>query len=92
MFDMVTSSLLLRTDQDGRLIAVSQLNDSEKLKPLAVVMKCPGTRFWQKTKYKVTDFTLNDLLVGKPIQPGTYTKLTVKTVRSHKLTLRFSDG
>lgn len=70
MFNKVTRSLLHQTDQDGTLIPVSRLNDSEKLKPLAVVIKCPGTRFWQRTKYKATDFTLNDLLQGKPIQPG----------------------
>ncbi|KAF7686222.1 gasdermin-E [Silurus meridionalis] len=69
MFEKVTHSLLHRTDQDGTLIAVSRLNDSEKLKPLAVVIKCPRTWFWQRSKYKPTDFTLNDLLQGKPIEP-----------------------
>ncbi|MCI4395575.1 hypothetical protein PGIGA_G00182240 [Pangasianodon gigas] len=69
MFDKATHSLLHQTDHDGTLIAVSRLNDSEKLKPLAVVIKCPGTWFWQRTKYRPTDFTLNDLLQGKPIQP-----------------------
>ncbi|MCJ8749784.1 hypothetical protein PDJAM_G00180290 [Pangasius djambal] len=69
MFEKATHSLLQQTDYDGTLIAVSRLNDSEKLKPLAVVIKCPGSWFWQRTKYKPTDFTLNDLLQGKPIQP-----------------------
>ncbi|XP_053540276.1 gasdermin-E isoform X1 [Ictalurus punctatus] len=69
MFERVTRNLLHQTDHDGTLIAVSRLNDSEKLKLLAVVIKCPGKWPWQSTKYKPTDFTLNDLLQGKPIQP-----------------------
>ncbi|KAK3525286.1 hypothetical protein QTP86_024904, partial [Hemibagrus guttatus] len=70
MLKEVTRNLLHQTDRDGMLIAVSRLNDSEKLKPLAVVIKCAGTWLWQRTKYRPTDFTLNDLLQGKCIQPA----------------------
>uniref|UniRef100_A0A4W4EYF6 Gasdermin pore forming domain-containing protein n=1 Tax=Electrophorus electricus TaxID=8005 RepID=A0A4W4EYF6_ELEEL len=70
MFDKATQRLVRRIDPDGELIAVSRLNDSEKLKPLAVVMKCPTKLPWQKMKYRPTVFTLNDLLLGEPIQPG----------------------
>ncbi|TSO05456.1 Non-syndromic hearing impairment protein 5 [Bagarius yarrelli] len=69
MLKKAIRSLLQQTDEDGTLIAVSRLNDSEKLKPLAVVLKCPGRWFWQKPKYKPTDFTLNDLLQGTSIEP-----------------------
>ncbi|KAK1805308.1 hypothetical protein P4O66_019641 [Electrophorus voltai] len=69
MFDKATQRLVRRIDPDGELIAVSRLNDSEKLKPLAVVMKCPTKLPWQKMKYRPTVFTLNDLLLGEPIQP-----------------------
>ncbi|XP_053346383.1 gasdermin-E [Clarias gariepinus] len=77
MFDKATRSLLHLTDQDGTLIAVSRLNDSVKLKPLAVVIKCPATWLWQRPKYKPTDFTLNDLLQGKAIQPELEKKVFV---------------
>ncbi|XP_062841748.1 gasdermin-E [Trichomycterus rosablanca] len=68
MFEETTRRLLREVDRDGSLIAVSRLNDSKKLEPLAVVIKRSPSRFWQKTKYRPTDFTLNDLLQGKPIQ------------------------
>ncbi|XP_076865524.1 gasdermin-E-like isoform X2 [Brachyhypopomus gauderio] len=69
MFDKATRRLVCQIDPGGDLIAVSRLTDSEKLKPLTVVMKCPPVWFWQTTKYRPTVFTLNDLLQGEPIQP-----------------------
>ncbi|KAK1805309.1 hypothetical protein P4O66_019643 [Electrophorus voltai] len=62
MFDKATKRLVRQIDPDGALFAVSRLTDSEKLKPLAVVIKCPPVWFWQTAKYRPSVFTLNDLL------------------------------
>ncbi|XP_072531084.1 gasdermin-E [Salminus brasiliensis] len=68
MLGNATQRLVRQVDRDGALIAVSRKNDSEKLKPLAVVIKRPAVWFWQTAKYRPTNFTLNDLLQGDPIQ------------------------
>lgn len=70
MFDKATKKLVQQIDPKGGLIAASSLNNSKKLKPLAVVQKIQKDWFWQKTKYKPTEFKLNDLLEGDPIKPG----------------------
>lgn len=69
MFDKATKKLVQQIDPNGGLIAASSLNNSKKLKPLAVVQKIQKDWFWQKTKYKPTEFKLNDLLEGDPIKP-----------------------
>ncbi|KTG14715.1 hypothetical protein cypCar_00035581 [Cyprinus carpio] len=69
MFDKATKKLVQQIDPKGGLIAASSLNNSKKLKPLAVVQKIQKDWFWQKTKYKPTEFKLNDLLEGDPIKP-----------------------
>ncbi|KAL6457394.1 hypothetical protein MHYP_G00343570 [Metynnis hypsauchen] len=69
MFGKATTWLLRQTDEGKGLIAVSRVNDSEKLKPLGVVIKRPAVWFWQRTKYRPTAFTLNDLLQGERIEP-----------------------
>ncbi|XP_059412087.1 gasdermin-E-like [Carassius carassius] len=69
MFEKATKKLVQQIDPNGALIAASTLNNSNKLKPLAVVQKIQKTWFWQQTKYKPTEFKLNDLLEGDPIKP-----------------------
>ncbi|XP_051526395.1 gasdermin-E-like [Myxocyprinus asiaticus] len=69
MFEKATKKLVQQTDPHGALIAASSLNDSKKLKPLAVVLKSQKVWFWQRTKYRPTPFTLQDLLLGKAIKP-----------------------
>ncbi len=70
MFEKATKKLVQQIDAKGALIASSSLNDSKKLKPLAVVQKIQKVWFWQQTKYKPTEFKINDLLEGDPIKPG----------------------
>ncbi|XP_055074882.2 gasdermin-E isoform X2 [Misgurnus anguillicaudatus] len=69
MFDRATKKLVRQIDPNGALIATSRPNDSNKLRPLAVVFKKPKAWFWQETTYRPTSFTLNDLLKGKEIKP-----------------------
>lgn len=70
MFEKATKKLVQQIDPKGALIPASSLNDSKKLQPLAVVQKIQKSWFWQQTKYKPTEFKINDLLEGDPIKPG----------------------
>ncbi|XP_071252071.1 gasdermin-E-like [Salvelinus alpinus] len=57
-------------DDDGSLIPVSSLIDSDKLVPLSLVVKRKRFWIWQKPKYLPTDFTLSDVLTGDtPLTP-----------------------
>ncbi|XP_051576491.1 gasdermin-E-like [Myxocyprinus asiaticus] len=69
MFAKATKNLLSEIDTDGTLIPVSRLNDSDSLVPLALVIKRYRFWFWQRPKYRPTDFKLSDVLVGDPISP-----------------------
>ncbi|KAL1259174.1 hypothetical protein QQF64_009751 [Cirrhinus molitorella] len=69
MYAKATKNLLSEIDTDGSLIPVSRLNDSDGLAPLAVVIKRNRYWFWQWPKYLPSDFKLNDVLVGDPIEP-----------------------
>ncbi|XP_065145335.1 gasdermin-E isoform X1 [Paramisgurnus dabryanus] len=69
MFESATKKLVRQIDPNGVLIATSSPNDSNKLRPLAVVLKKPKKWFWQETTYRPTSFTLNDLLKEKEIKP-----------------------
>lgn len=71
MFAKATKNLVSEIDADGSLIPVSRLNDSDGLAPLALVIKRNRYWFWQWPKYLTSDFKLNDVLVGEPINPGT---------------------
>lgn len=70
MFDRATKKVVKQIDPKGSLIATSSLNDCRKLLPLAVVLKVQKGWFWQQTKYRPTQFTLNHLLDGEEIKPG----------------------
>uniref|UniRef100_A0A8C2K403 Gasdermin Eb n=1 Tax=Cyprinus carpio TaxID=7962 RepID=A0A8C2K403_CYPCA len=69
MFAKATKNLLTEIDTEGSLIPVSRLNDSDGLAPLALVIKRNRYWFWQQSKYLPSDFELNDVLVGDPINP-----------------------
>lgn len=71
MFAKATTNLLSEIDPDGSLVAVRRLNDSDKITPLALIIKRNRFWFWQKPKYIPAGFTLNDLLLSgnQPIQP-----------------------
>lgn len=83
MLGSATQRLVRQIDRDGALIAVSRQNDSEKLKPLAVVIKRPAVWFWQSAKYRPTTFTLNDLLLGNPIETVVETAEFLKYKEKH---------
>ncbi|XP_016142929.1 gasdermin Eb isoform X1 [Sinocyclocheilus grahami] len=70
MFAKATKNLVSEIDTDGSLIPVSRLNDSDGLAPLALVIKRNCYWFWQQPKYLTSDFKLNDVLVGDPINPA----------------------
>ncbi|XP_052368042.1 gasdermin-E-like [Oncorhynchus keta] len=69
MFSTATRNLVEEID-DGSLVPVSSLIDSDKLVPLSLVVKRKRFWIWQKPKYLPTDFTLSDVLTGDtPLTP-----------------------
>uniref|UniRef100_A0A3P8W6C1 Gasdermin pore forming domain-containing protein n=1 Tax=Cynoglossus semilaevis TaxID=244447 RepID=A0A3P8W6C1_CYNSE len=71
MFSKATANFVRQIDPDGSLIHVSRVNDSRKLIPMALVVKCKPVWFWQKAKYQPTDFTIGDLLLDDTeLSPG----------------------
>lgn len=74
MFAKATANFVRHVDPEGSLIHVSRVNDSDKLVPMALVVKRNRKWFWQRPKYHPTDFKLGDLLQGnKVLSPGMYT-------------------
>ncbi|XP_048882406.1 gasdermin Eb isoform X1 [Brienomyrus brachyistius] len=70
MFAKATRKFVREIDPDGCLIPVSRLNDSDKLLLLSIVVKSKPIWFWKPPKYKPSDFTLSDVLLGdKEIKP-----------------------
>ncbi|XP_051926334.1 gasdermin-E-like [Hippocampus zosterae] len=65
MFSKATANFVRQVDPEGSLIHVSRMNDSSKLLPMALVVKRKRVWFWQRPKYRPTDFKLNDLLLGE---------------------------
>lgn len=61
MFASATRNFVEEVDPRGLLIPVSSLNDTIDL--LTVVVKHKRFWFWQKPKYKPTDFNFNDILL-----------------------------
>lgn len=64
MFAKATANFVRQIDPDGTLISVSRLNDSDKLVPMALVVKRNRFWFWQQPKYQPSGFTLSHLLLG----------------------------
>ncbi|KAA0710251.1 Gasdermin-E [Triplophysa tibetana] len=89
MFERATKQLVRQIDPNGVLIPPS-LNDSKKLKLLAVVLKKPKVWFWQKAKYRPTAFTLNDLLEKGEINPVREEKEFLKYEATYKSDVRGS--
>jgi hypothetical protein len=70
MFSTATRNFVEEID-DGSLVPVSSLIDSDKLVPLSLIVKRKRFWIWQKPKYLPTDFTLSDVLTGDtPLTPG----------------------
>ncbi|XP_034747089.1 gasdermin-E-like [Etheostoma cragini] len=67
MFSKATANFVRHIDPEGSLIHVSRLNDSDKLVPMALVVKRNRMWFWQSPKYQPTDFTLSNLLQGDKV-------------------------
>nr|XP_012628783.1 non-syndromic hearing impairment protein 5 [Microcebus murinus] len=62
MFAKATRNFLREVDNGGDLIAVSNLNDSDKLQLLSLVTKKKRFWFWQRPKYQFLSITLGDVL------------------------------
>ncbi|XP_060104646.1 gasdermin-E isoform X1 [Heteronotia binoei] len=70
MFAKATKNFVREVDCGGDLIPVSRLNDLDKYQLLSLVTKKKKTWCWQKPKYHLLSFTLNDVLTeGNPIKP-----------------------
>lgn len=71
MFSNATANFVRQIDPNGSLIHVSRLNDSDKLVPMALVVKRNRIWAWQRPKYRPTDFNLSHLLQGdQELSPG----------------------
>lgn len=68
MFETATKKFVRHIDPSGVLIPASSLNDSKNLQLLAVVLKSKTCWFWQRIKYRPTEFTINNLLKEKKTQ------------------------
>ncbi|XP_023387299.1 gasdermin-E [Pteropus vampyrus] len=63
MFAKATKNFLREVDSGGDLIAVSNLNDSDKLQLLSLVTKKKRFWCWQRPKYNFLSVTLGDVLI-----------------------------
>uniref|UniRef100_A0A7N9D6A0 Gasdermin E n=1 Tax=Macaca fascicularis TaxID=9541 RepID=A0A7N9D6A0_MACFA len=63
MFAKATRNFLREVDADGDLIAVSNLNDSDKLQLLSLLTKKKRHWCWQRPKYQFLSLTLGDVLI-----------------------------
>ena len=84
MFSMTTGEFVRQNDKGGNLIKVSNMNDSDKLVPMALIVK-KKRQWWQKPKYRPSGFQLSDLLKGKsPLSAGIfYMKMSGTAVLRH---------
>lgn len=62
MFAKATRNFLKEVDAEGNLIAVSNLNDSDKLQLLSLVTKKKRFWCWQRPKYQFLSVSLADVL------------------------------
>ncbi|KAM7121142.1 gasdermin-E isoform 1-T2 [Molossus nigricans] len=70
MFAKATRNFLREVDDGGNLIAVSNLNDSDKLQLLSLVTKKNRFWCWQRPKYQCLSVTLGDVLTeGQFLSP-----------------------
>lgn len=71
MFAKATKNFLREVDSGGDLIAVSNLNDSDKLQLLSLVTKKKRFWCWQRPKYYFLSVTLGDVLTEDQfLSPG----------------------
>ncbi|XP_012576204.1 PREDICTED: non-syndromic hearing impairment protein 5 [Condylura cristata] len=71
MFAKATRNFLREVDSGGNLIAVSNLNDSDRLQLLSLVTKKRRFWFWQRPKYQFLSVTLGDVLIeDQSLNPG----------------------
>ncbi|XP_053519590.1 gasdermin-E isoform X2 [Artibeus jamaicensis] len=70
MFAKATKNFLKEVDDGGNLIAVSSLNDSDKLQLLSLVVKKNRFWCWQRPKYQLLSVSLGDVLTeGQFLSP-----------------------
>nr|XP_023400115.1 gasdermin-E [Loxodonta africana] len=66
MFAKATRNFLREVDAGGNLIAVSNLNDSDKIQLLSLVTKKKRFWWWQRPKYQFLSVTVGDVLTEDP--------------------------
>ncbi|ELV13636.1 Non-syndromic hearing impairment protein 5 [Tupaia chinensis] len=66
MFAKATKNFVKEVDTGGNLIAVSNLNDSDKLQLLSLVAKRNRFWCWQRPKYQFLSISLGDILTEDP--------------------------
>ena len=73
MFAKATRNFLKEVDAGGNLIAVPNLNDSDKLQLLSLVTKKKRFWCWQRPKYQFLSVTLGDVLTENQfLSPGRF--------------------
>ena len=82
MFAKATRNFLKEVDAGGNLIAVSNLNDSDKLQLLSLVTKKKRYWCWQRPKYQFLSVTLGDVLTEDQfLSPGMFLWLYLQLVQ-----------
>ncbi|XP_029941737.1 pejvakin isoform X2 [Salarias fasciatus] len=72
MFAAATKNFVKQVGDPGRLVAVPSLSEADRYQPLSLVsLRRRSRRFWRKSRYASTAFSLKDILLGdKEIAAG----------------------
>ncbi|CAN9498246.1 unnamed protein product [Ophioblennius macclurei] len=66
MFAAATKNFVKQVGDTGRLIPVPSLSEADRYQPLSLVSyRRKSRRFWRKSRYASTAFSLKDILVGE---------------------------
>lgn len=88
MFAKATKNFLREVDAEGNLIAVSNLNDSDKLQLLSLVTKKKRFWCWQRPKYQFLSVTLGDVLTEDQfLKPGMFICYILQLAPEQKMNL-----
>ncbi|KAL4635657.1 pejvakin [Arapaima gigas] len=64
MFAAATKNFVKQVGDTGHLIAVPSLSEADRYQPLSLITK-KRPRFWKKSKFASTPFSLKDILLGE---------------------------
>ena len=88
MYAKATRNFLKEDDAGGNLIAVSNLNDSDKLQLLSLVTKKKRYWCWQRPKYQFLSVTLGDVLTEDQfLSPGMFLWFYLQLVPDQEMIL-----